>query len=59
MYGHVLQPKPKVCGILAQLAQYNKFVEGGLKNQARTTANMELDDNQTRIRGTYMNELTV
>ena len=32
MYGHVLQPKPKVCGILAQLAQYNKFVEGGLKN---------------------------
>ena len=24
-----------------------------------TTANMELDDNQTQIRGTDMNELTV
>ena len=27
-----LQPKPKMYGILAQWAQYNKFVESGSKN---------------------------
>ena len=41
-------------GILAQWVQYNKFVESGLKNQTLmswTTASIELNDNQTRIRG--------
>ena len=31
LYGHSLQPKPKMYGILTQRAQYNKFVESGLK----------------------------
>ena len=34
MQGHVLQTKSKVCKKLAQWAQYNKFVENGLKNYA-------------------------
>ena len=57
-----MQPKPKVCGILVQWAQYNKFVKSELKNYALmswTTANIELDDNQTQIRDADMKELTV
>ena len=49
-------------GRLAQWTQYNKFVESELKNQILmnwTTANMKLDDNQSQIRGTDMNELIV
>ena len=49
-------------GRLAQWTQYNKFVKSGLKNQALinwTTANMKLNDNQSQIRGTDMNELIV
>ena len=30
--GHSLQPKPKMYEILAQRAQYNKFIENGSKN---------------------------
>ena len=51
-----------MCGILVQWAQYNKFVKSELKNYALmswTTANIELDDNQTQIRDADMKELTV
>ena len=57
-----MQPKPKVCGILVQWVQYNKFVKSELKNYALmswTTTNIELDDNQTQIRDADMKELTV
>ena len=44
--------------ILAQWAQYNKFVESGSKNKALmswTTISTELNDNQTQIRGFDIN----
>ena len=62
MYGHVLQPKPKMYGILAQRAQYNKFVECGSKNQALmnlTMASMDLKDDQVRTKKIELNEFTV
>ena len=43
-------------------SQYNKFVESGSKNYAlvsRTTANTELNDNQTQIRDLDINGLIV
>ena len=55
-------PSPVMYGRLAQWIQYNKFVKSGSKNQALinwTTANMKLNDNQSQIRGTDMNELIV
>ena len=51
-----------MCGILVQWAQYNKSIKSELKNYALiswTTANIELDDNQTQIRDADMKELTV
>ena len=43
-------------------AQYNKFVESGLKNKALmsgTMASTELNDNQTWIRDSGINALSV
>ena len=54
------RPSPIMYGRLVQWTQYNKFVESGLKNKALmswTTADIELDDNQIRIRDVDMNEL--
>ena len=44
------------------IAQYNKFVESGSKNQTlinQTTASMSLEDDQAKTRGTDVNEFTV
>ena len=49
-------------GILAQWAQYNKFVKSGLKNKALmswTTASTELNDNQAQISGSDINGFTI
>ena len=47
LYGHNLQPKPKLYGFLVLRAQYNEFVESGSKNWAKmnwTMANMDGED---------------
>ena len=49
-------------GILIQWAQYNKFVENGLKNYVLmnwTTASIESYDIQTRTKDTDTNKLLV
>ena len=54
--------KPKMYRILAQGAQYNKFVKNGLKNQALmswVTASTELNHNRTQIRGSNTSGLSV
>ena len=49
-------------GILAQWAQYNKFVESRSKNEVLmnlTTASIDLKDDQARTRKVELNEFTV
>ena len=57
-----LVPKPKMYGISAQWAKYNKFIESESKNKALmswTPASIELNDNQTQTRDSNISGLSI